>query len=119
MRKFCVHRHVKVLRLDHRWRVYRATCGDAGYEKLECLRAPGDKTRRAWHAPDGAGGGERHHRVGLTRDCRAASGNKTEGAWWSRRLGSCSMWEGCSRRCSANGVLHDWKNGKQQMLTPP
>ena len=35
-----------------------------------CLPAPGGKTRRACHAPDGAGQGERHHKVVLTRDCR-------------------------------------------------
>src|SRR6266403_1474949 len=80
------------------------------YEKLECLRAPGCKTRRAWHAPDGADQGECHHKVGLTRDCRPASGNKPEAPRCSGRLGSCPMCEGCSRRCSASRLQHDAKN---------
>jgi hypothetical protein len=62
------HWQITVLRFDHRWHVYRATCADAGYEKLEWFLAPGGKARRAWYAPDGAGQGERHHKVGLTRD---------------------------------------------------
>jgi CRP-like cAMP-binding protein len=79
------HRQITVLRLDHRWHVYRATCADVGYEKLECLRAPGGKIRRAWHAPDGAGQGERHHKVGLTRGCRPASGNKPDAVFYIQK----------------------------------
>jgi len=37
------YRSITVLRLDHRWHVYRATCADARCEKLECLPAPGGK----------------------------------------------------------------------------
>src|SRR6266436_9124504 len=100
---------IRVLRLDHRWHVYRATCADAGYEKLECLRAPGGKTRRAWHAPDGADQGERHHKVGLTRDCRPASGNKPELPDVVGGLDLAPSCEGCSRRCSASRLQHDAK----------
>jgi len=43
---------------------------DARIRETECLRAPAGKTRRAWHAPDGATRANVNHKVGLTRDCR-------------------------------------------------
>src|SRR5580700_11341948 len=61
-------RYATARRLHPRSSEVGAACADAGFEKLECHRAPDGKTRRACHAPDDAIQGEPHHRVGLTPD---------------------------------------------------
>src|SRR5882762_1086815 len=70
----------------------------------------------ACHAPDDASQGEPHHRVGLTPDCRTASGNKPQAPGGNGRLGLCPMCEGCNRRCSASRPQHDAKNETQPRL---
>ena len=89
-------RHTTARRLDLLSREVRAACADAGFEKLECHRAPDSKTRRACHAPDDASQGESQDRVGLTPDCRTASGNKLKFAEVTGGLGFAPC---------ANGVI--------------
>jgi len=109
-------RPITVGRPDRRFRGGRATCAHAGYEILECLGAPGGKTRHAFLARSGAIRGEPRHNVGLTPGCQRASGNNARARGDKRRPALYPMSEEYSRRCSVSRLRHDAKNEMRPRL---
>jgi hypothetical protein len=93
---------VTARRLDRREYVFPGACVDEGCAKPECLQVPAGRRRRACHVHDGASRGERHHKVGLTPDCRQASGNKLLDRRCNRRFVLRPTCEGCIPQCAAN-----------------